>query len=147
MPKRRKLFIGQIPHDFNESALLELFSKYGVVEELNLVRDPLTLQSKGCAFLSLDSASACEAAIQELHGIVTLPRSRKPLCVRMAHLPPEGDTFANTWKLYAAMLPKEMDEDALRNLFGAYGEVVDAHIMRDLDGQSKGKSFINTMRY
>lgn len=48
--------------------LLELFSQYGTVENLNIVEDPKTGQSKGYAFIQMKSLKAAERAVAALSG-------------------------------------------------------------------------------
>ena len=46
-------------------------------------------------------------------------------------------------RIYVGNLPYSVDNTQLAQLFGSYGEVVDAHVVTDRDtGQSKGFGFI-----
>ena len=46
-------------------------------------------------------------------------------------------------RLYVGNLPYSIDEQQLRQTFGAYGDVVDVRIVTDRDsGQSKGFAFV-----
>lgn len=42
-----KLFIGQIPRDYDEATLKDFFEEFGPVHEVTIMRDPITHISKG----------------------------------------------------------------------------------------------------
>lgn len=49
-----KLFVGQLPKQMSEQQLAEVFAEAGTVNEINIIKDKLTKQSRGACFLSLD---------------------------------------------------------------------------------------------
>ncbi len=62
-----KLFVGQLPFECNEERLLELFSAYGQVEEIHILRGP-DGQSKGAAFITYSCVEEADTAIFTLHN-------------------------------------------------------------------------------
>lgn len=42
-----KMFVGQIPRSMDEAELTKMFSEYGRVYNINVLRDKVTGQSKG----------------------------------------------------------------------------------------------------
>ena len=46
-PDAIKMFVGQIPRSMDEESLRKMFSEYGPVYQLNVLRDKQTGQSKG----------------------------------------------------------------------------------------------------
>eukprot|EP01114_Cavostelium_apophysatum_P007194 TRINITY_DN1903_c0_g1_i1.p1 TRINITY_DN1903_c0_g1~~TRINITY_DN1903_c0_g1_i1.p1 ORF type:complete len:613 (+),score=125.13 TRINITY_DN1903_c0_g1_i1:161-1999(+) len=46
-----KLFIGMIPKSADEEAVRTLFSPYGEIESISILRDPSTQESRGCGFV------------------------------------------------------------------------------------------------
>ena len=42
-----KMFVGQIPRSMGEAELREMFSEFGDIYQLNVLRDKMTGQSKG----------------------------------------------------------------------------------------------------
>jgi len=60
-----KLFVGQIPKDKTDQDIHNLFSQYGDIEKINLLRDT-SGASKGCCFVKFRSRQAAEAAIAAL---------------------------------------------------------------------------------
>ena len=63
----KKLFVGSLPADTTEESLTELFSQYGTVRSLNLVKDLFSGKCKGFGFIEMEGHEA-RAAIAELNG-------------------------------------------------------------------------------
>ncbi|MBD3670118.1 MAG: RNA-binding protein [Gammaproteobacteria bacterium] len=61
------LYVGNIAFKTSESALRELFSKYGQVQSVRIMKDRLTRKPRGFAFVEMER-SAAKAAIKELDG-------------------------------------------------------------------------------
>jgi RNA recognition motif-containing protein len=63
----KKLFIGSLPPDTTEASLQELFSKYGTVRSLTLVKDLFSGKCKGFGFVEMEGHEA-RSAIAALDG-------------------------------------------------------------------------------
>ena len=63
----KKLFVGSLPVDTTEESLNELFSQYGTVRSLNLIKDLFSGRCKGFGFIEMEGHEA-RAAIAELNG-------------------------------------------------------------------------------
>ena len=63
-----KLFIGNFPYDTTETMLETVFSPFGEVSELRIVREQPSGRSRGYGFVTYDNVYAAERALQELHG-------------------------------------------------------------------------------
>lgn len=63
-PDAIKMFVGQIPRNMDENDLRKMFEDYGPVNQLNILRDKNTGQSKGITSLktSLESPTNGEIA-------------------------------------------------------------------------------------
>ncbi|CAL9101143.1 unnamed protein product [Musa textilis] len=68
------IFIGGIPFDLTEGDLLAVFSQYGEVVDVNLVRDRSTGKSKGFAFLAYEDQRSTILAVDNLNGAKILGR-------------------------------------------------------------------------
>jgi len=71
--KTVKLFVGQIPYSYSEENLFPLFSQFGEVAEIVVIRDRFTFKSRGCAFVSFRERDAADVCIRELNQRLKLP--------------------------------------------------------------------------
>lgn len=62
-----KLFVGQLPFECTEERLHELFSAYGTVEGIHILRDTFG-RSKGAAFVTYSCVEEADCAIFTLHN-------------------------------------------------------------------------------
>eukprot|EP00210_Caulerpa_lentillifera_P000262 g255.t1 len=88
-PDAMKLFVGNIPKSYTAESLRPLFESIGSVVELVVVRDKLTDESKGSAFVWYQTRVEAERAIAELHlrRVLQDPTGEqdRPLVVRRAN--------------------------------------------------------------
>jgi CUG-BP- and ETR3-like factor len=68
-----KMFVGQIPRMWGESELLEFFSDYGKVFDLQVLKDKMTRQSRGCCFVTFYSKEDATRTQEALDGTIRLP--------------------------------------------------------------------------
>ncbi|KAM7259496.1 hypothetical protein ACFE04_015237 [Oxalis oulophora] len=78
-----KLFVGSLNKQALEKEVEEIFSPYGRVEDVYLMRDE-TKQSRGCGFVKYHNRDMALAAINALNGIYTMRGCDQPLTVRFA---------------------------------------------------------------
>ncbi len=62
-----KLYVGNLPYSASEPELEELFSQFGPVKSVALIKDRETGRMKGFGFVEFDSAGDAEKAL-ELNG-------------------------------------------------------------------------------
>jgi RNA recognition motif-containing protein len=63
-----RIYVGNLPVATNEGQLHVIFGAHGVVEEVTVVTDRLTGQSKGFAFVKMSRNDEARAAISSLDG-------------------------------------------------------------------------------
>ena len=63
----KKLFVGSLPPDTTEESLSALFSEFGTVRSIKLVKDLFSGRCKGFGFLEMEGHEA-RAAIAGLNG-------------------------------------------------------------------------------
>ena len=68
-----KLFVGQIPYSYTEENLYPLFTQFGQVAEIVVIRDRFTQKSRGCAFVSFRDKEGADLCIKELNQRFKLP--------------------------------------------------------------------------
>jgi cold-inducible RNA-binding protein len=63
-----KLYVGNLPFDFSESDLNDLFGPFGTVVSAKLVMDRYSGRSRGFAFVEMSSRSEGQQAMEKLNG-------------------------------------------------------------------------------
>jgi len=64
----RKLYVGNLPYQTDETALQTLFAQAGAVESVSVVRDQATGRARGFAFVEMANDDAAQKAITDLNG-------------------------------------------------------------------------------
>ncbi|XP_027366915.1 RNA-binding protein BRN1-like isoform X2 [Abrus precatorius] len=121
-----KLFVGQVPKNMTEDEVLEMFKDLALVEQVNIIRDKATRASRGCCFLICPSKEEADKAVNACHNKKTLPGASSPLQVKYA----DGELERLEHKLFIGMLPKNISEVEVSNLFSKYGTIKDLQILR-----------------
>jgi RNA recognition motif-containing protein len=63
----QKLYVGNLAFSTEESAIESLFAQAGAVQSVRLVRDRATGQSRGFAFVEMETAEGARAAIDRFN--------------------------------------------------------------------------------
>lgn len=63
----RKLYVGNLSFSTEESTIQTLFAQAGPVESVRLMRDRATGQSRGFAFVEMESEDGARAAIEQFN--------------------------------------------------------------------------------
>ncbi len=63
----KKLYVGNLSYNVNESDLETMFSQFGTVQSAQVIVDRDTNRSKGFGFVEMDTDAQAQAAIQGLH--------------------------------------------------------------------------------
>jgi cold-inducible RNA-binding protein len=63
-----KVYVGNLSYDTTEDELRDLFAQAGTVTTVELIRDRDTGNSKGFAFVTMDSMDDANKAIQQING-------------------------------------------------------------------------------
>ncbi|XP_075158911.1 RNA-binding motif protein, X-linked 2 [Haematobia irritans] len=84
------IFVGGFPYTLTEGDLLCVFSQYGEIVNIHLVRDKESGKSKGFCFICYEDRRSTVLAVDNLNGIKLLNRS-----IRVDHVmdykPPKND--------------------------------------------------------
>ncbi|KAK8744783.1 hypothetical protein OTU49_000616 [Cherax quadricarinatus] len=136
-PDAIKMFVGQIPRSMDENDLRKMFEEYGEVYQINVLRDKVTGQSKGCCFVTFYARKSALEAQNAMHNIKTLSGMHHPIQMK-----PADTENRNERKLFIGMLSKRYSEQDVRVMFSSHGTIEECTVLRDASGQSKGCAFV-----
>ncbi|KAI7744233.1 hypothetical protein M8C21_000991, partial [Ambrosia artemisiifolia] len=94
--------------------------------------------SRGCCFVICPSREEADKAVDACHNKKTLPGASYPLQVKYA----DGEVERLEHKLFVGMLPKNVSEGEVKELFSQYGTLKDLLILRGSQQTSKGCAFV-----
>lgn len=92
------IFIGGLSFDLSEGDVIAVFSQYGEVVNINLIRDRKTGKSKGFAFLCYQDQRSTILAVDNLNGIKLLNRVIRVDHVEQYKVPKEFDDITTEMK-------------------------------------------------
>ena len=133
-----KLFVGQVPRNWEAEQLRPVFEPYGEIQDLSILKDRVTGQHKGCAFVTFRDSTSAIKAQDDLHDKKTLPGVGHAMQVK----PAEKDKKKDDRKLFVGMISKATSEDDLRLMFAPFGTIENVTVLRDADKRSKGCAFL-----
>ncbi|HXW86591.1 MAG TPA: RNA-binding protein [Candidatus Bathyarchaeia archaeon] len=64
----KNIYVGNLPYSITEERLKELFEAYGHVVGVKIVKDKITGQSRGFAFVEMADSAEAQKAIDEING-------------------------------------------------------------------------------
>lgn len=95
------VFIGGLPYELTEGDIICIFSQYGEIVNINLIRDKDSGKSKGFCFLCYEDQRSTVLAVDNLNGIKILNRAVRVDHVSNYKIPKQGKkTDVETKKLY-----------------------------------------------
>ncbi|CAM8927621.1 unnamed protein product [Rhodiola kirilowii] len=144
-PEEAKLFVGNLPYDFDSEALANLFNQSGVVEIAEVIYNRETDQSRGFGFVTMSTVEEAEKAVEmfsgyEVNGRNLTVNKAAPRGSRVER-PPRS--FERSFRIYVGNLPWQVDDARLEQVFSEHGKVVDARVVYDRETQrSRGFGFV-----
>ncbi|KAI3773111.1 hypothetical protein L6452_04310 [Arctium lappa] len=113
-----KLFIGMLPKNVSEGEVSALFSQYGTLKDLQILRGSQQT-SKGCAFVKYETKEQAVAAIEGLNGKHKMEGSTVPLVVKWADTEKERQARKAQKAQSLASTLANVDPTQHPSLFGA----------------------------
>ncbi|XP_036276625.1 RNA-binding protein 45 isoform X3 [Pipistrellus kuhlii] len=133
-----------------ESLLRERFAPFGDIQDIWVVRDKHTKESKGIAFIKFARSSQACRAMEEMHGRCLGPYDTKPIKVLIAQSRSSGnhrDVEDEELTRIFVMIPKSYTEEDLREKFKVYGDIEYCSIIKNkTTGESKGLGYVRYLK-
>ncbi|KAE8731330.1 Polyadenylate-binding protein 3 [Hibiscus syriacus] len=136
------IFIKNLDKSIDHKALHDTFSSFGNILSCKISTDSFG-QSKGYGFVQFDNEESAQNAIDKLNGMLI---NDKQVYVGRFLRKQERETALNKAKfnnVYVKNLSKSTTDEDLKTIFGEYGKITSAVVMRDADGKSKCFGFVN----
>ncbi|XP_052193450.1 polyadenylate-binding protein 8-like [Diospyros lotus] len=136
------IFIKNLDKAIDHKALHDTFSSFGNILSCKVATDSAG-QSKGYGFVQYDSEEAAQKAIEKLNGMLLndkqvyvgpfLRKQEREMAV-------DKTKFTN---VFVKNLSESTTDEDLKKIFGEFGTITSAVVMRDSDGNSKCFGFVN----
>mmetsp|Transcript_40988 Transcript_40988/g.87315 ORF Transcript_40988/g.87315 Transcript_40988/m.87315 type:complete len:652 (+) Transcript_40988:363-2318(+) len=128
-----KLFVGQVPKNMTEEDLAFIFEPYGRILDLTVIRDRRSGNHRGCSFVTYENGEDAMKVVAEMHGKYKFEGAPWPAQVRPAA--GEIDEGSNrelddTSKLFVGQLPRDADENFVREIFAPYGDIANIYVIK-----------------
>ncbi|KAJ6807883.1 polyadenylate-binding protein 2-like [Iris pallida] len=139
------IFIKNLDKGIDNKALYDTFSAFGGILSCKVATDQ-SGQSKGYGFVQFEQEEAAENAISKLNGMLL---NGKQVYVGPFLRKQERDNSADK-SIFSNVFVKNLSEsttkEQLEEVFGQYGEISSAVVMREGDGKSKCFGFVNFVK-
>ncbi|XP_015214531.1 RNA-binding protein 45 isoform X1 [Lepisosteus oculatus] len=133
----------------SEEVIREHFSVFGEIQDIWVVKDKQTKESKGVSFVKFAKSSQACRAMEEMHG-KCLAEGTKPIKVFIAQSRSSGshrDVEDEELTRIFVMIPKTFTEDDLKETFKEYGDIEYCVIIKNkTTGESKGLAYVRYLK-
>lgn len=149
--KFTNVYIKNLPENFDDPKLQELFKNYGGIKSAVVMK--ANEKSKGFGFINFDDADQAEKAVQEFNGktidgkALYCSRAQKK-AEREIELKQKFEQLRNEQlaryqgvNLYIKNLDDDFDDSKLRKIFEPFGNITSAKVMSE-KGQTRGFGFV-----
>ncbi|KAL5987720.1 Polyadenylate-binding protein 8 [Asimina triloba] len=136
------IFIKNLDKAIDNKALYDTFSAFGNILSCKIATDP-SGQSKGYGFVQFELEEAAKNAIDKLNGMLI---NDKKVYVGPFQRKLEREVSVTKTKfnnVFVKNLSDSTTDDDLKTVFGEYGTITNAAVMREADGKSKCFGFVN----
>ncbi|KAJ0989490.1 hypothetical protein J5N97_007846 [Dioscorea zingiberensis] len=136
------IFIKNLDRSIDNKALSDTFSVFGNILSCKVATDS-SGQSKGYGFVQYEEEEAAQNAIEKLNGMLL---NDKKVFVGPFLRKQERENVLDKTKfnnVFVKNLSESATEDDLKTIFGQYGEITSAVVMKEGDGKSRCFGFVN----
>ncbi|XP_018601628.1 RNA-binding protein 45 [Scleropages formosus] len=143
-PPNSRLFL-VTSKSVSEEVIREHFSPFGEIQDIWVVKDKQTKESKGVSFVKFAKSSQACRAMEEMHG-KCVAEGTKPIKVFIAQSRASGshrDVEDEELTRIFVMIPKSFTEEDLKETFKGYGDIEYCIIIKNkTTGESKGLGYV-----
>lgn len=138
------LHIAELDPRVDETVLMQIFSAVAHVASVKLVRDKVTSQSMGYAYINFESDDQAQLAMDKLNfskiygRVIRVSYTRD----RQTNSTQPRAKRNNKANLYVKNLDPSIDSQQLYQLFKKFGAITSVRVMEHPDGKSKGFGFV-----
>jgi len=148
-----KLFVGQLPYSRTEADLMQLFGSIGPVTEVCLLKDKVTQEKKGAAFVRYSTPQHAAAAAASLNGFL-FSGSTRPITVSLAQNDTGGSPMPNMSALASlgtlagggTLVPVQQKRPAGPGYMSAWSKAPDAGAMA-IESEPGAKLFVGQLPF
>ncbi|CAL9157345.1 unnamed protein product [Musa hybrid cultivar] len=136
------IFVKNLDKAICNGQLFDIFSAFGRIVSCTIAKDA-SGQSKGYGFVQFEQEEAAQNAINEINGMLL---NDKPVFVGPFIRKKERQNSLDKTKfsnVFVKNLSESTTNEDLENIFGEYGKITSAIVMREEDGKSKCFGFVN----
>ena len=126
-----ELYIGNLDNEVTEEILFNLFSRYGNIQFLKIMRHLITHQGRGFGFVTFRSRHEATQAQKAMHGVKIMKNSIK------VYLKEQYDNLDPQANLVITDFPANVSEEELITLAEKQGPVFSAKVVQAEEGESK----------
>ncbi|CAN1323978.1 Polyadenylate-binding protein 2 [Linum perenne] len=136
------IYIKNLDKAIDHKALHDTFSTFGTILSCKVATDA-SGQSKGYGFVQFDTDEAAKNAIDKLNGM--LINDKQVYVGHFVRKQERDSSLSNTRfnNVFVKNLSESTTDEDLKNVFGEYGSITSAVVMRDGDGKSRCFGFVN----
>ncbi|KAL2894584.1 Polyadenylate-binding protein 2 [Bienertia sinuspersici] len=136
------IFIKNLDKAIDHKSLHDTFSSFGNILSCKIATDS-NGQSKGFGFVQFDTEEAAQKAIEKLNGMLINDKQ-----VYVGHFVRKEERDTNTSRtkfnnVFVKNLSESIADEDLKKVFGEFGPITSAVVMRDADGRSRCFGFVN----
>ncbi|BBN18032.1 polyadenylate-binding protein [Marchantia polymorpha subsp. ruderalis] len=136
------IFIKNLDKTIDNKALFDTFSAFGSILSCKVATDSSGL-SKGYGFVQFEQEEAASSAIEKVNGMLLNDKQVfvGPFVRRQERDQTSGASKFNN--VYVKNIAEDTSDEDLRKIFGEFGTISSAVVMRDGEGKSKCFGFVN----
>ena len=126
-----ELYIGNLDKEVTEEILFSLFSRYGNIQLLKIMRHLITHKSRGFGFITYRSRHESTKAQKDMHGVKIMKNNIK------VYLKEQFDNLDPQANIVITDFPANISDEELVTLTEIYGPVFSAKVVQVDEGESK----------